>query len=206
MKKLFSTMLIVVMAMFMLGTVSNATTKNELKDYMTTEKEIAGSRVVIREADKVKLERFFEQTEITDAQAQEIKDLIDSAIAFMAEDGANQPNAMSTKAKRQQLLGYAQKAAAILGLTVSYDATESRLDVYRNGEFVDSLYWSVIPETTGTKTPATANGANAVTGTTEASLAKTGSTNYGYAIAAGVVLIAGITLAVARKKGKNVVA
>lgn len=207
MKKLLSTMLVVVIAIFMLGTVSNATTKNELKEYMTSEKGIAGSRLIIRSADKVKLERFFADNEISDEQAGEIKNLIDQAISYMTEDGADQPNEMSTPAKRQELIGYAQQAAKVLGLTVSYDATETRLDIYRDGEFIDSLYWGVlVEETTPTKGGEKANGSKAVKGTTEPSLAKTGSTNYGYAIAAGVILIAGITLVVARKKGKNAVA
>ena len=42
--------------------------------------------------------------------------------------------------------------------------------------------------------------------TTEPSLAKTGSTNYGYVVAAGVVVIAGTMLVVARKKNKNEIA
>ena len=64
---------------------------------------------------------------------------------------------------------------------------EERLDIYdANGKFVDSLYWGVEVKTGKT--------------TTEPKLVQTGSTNYGYVAVAGVVVIAGITLAVARKK------
>lgn len=194
MKKVLSTMLIAVLAIFMLGTVSKATTEAELKDFMTSEKTIGGKTYVIRDADKVKLEKFFANNEITDEQATKIKAIAEKAIAFMNEDGASEPNKLSTKAKKQQLLAYAQEAASVLGLTVSYDATETRLDVYKNGTLVDSFNWGVQvvvdKATNKTKTVAT----------TEPKAVKTGSANYGYAIAAGVVVIAGITLVVARKK------
>lgn len=194
MKKLLSTMLIAVLAIFMLGTVSKATTEAELKEYMTTEKTIAGTTYVIRDADKVKLEKFFANNEITDEQATKIGSLIEKSIALMNEDKATDPSKLSTKAKKQQLLAYAQEAASTLGLTVSYDATEKRLDVYKNGTLVDSLNWGV--EVVVDKTT---NKPKTVV-TTEPKAVKTGSTNYVYAIAAGVVVIAGITLVVARKK------
>ena len=63
------------------------------------------------------------------------------------------------------------------------------LDVYKDGTQVDSLYWGVYVDENGNKVS-----------TSEPQLAKTGSTNYIYAIAAGVVLIAGIAYVVARKK------
>ena len=52
-------------------------------------------------------------------------------------------------------------------------------------KYVESLYWGV--EVKSGK------------GTTEPKLVQTGSTNYGYVAVAGVVLIAGIALVVARK-------
>ena len=64
----------------------------------------------------------------------------------------------------------------------------------KNGTLVDSLNWGV--EVVVDKTT---NKPKTVV-TTEPKAVKTGSTNYVYAIAAGVVVIAGITLVVARKK------
>ena len=195
MKKIISTMLIAVIAVLMLGTVSKATTKNELKDYVLTEKGIGGTNYVIRDSDKKKVENFFAKNEITDAQATEIKGLIDKAIKLMNEDGAKDPNAVS-KAKKQELASYVQQAASILGLTVSYDATEKRLDIYRDGKLLDSLFWGVEKVKTSTGTT------KYVIGTKKA--AQTGSTNYVYAIAGAVVLIAGTTLLVAKRKTADV--
>ena len=189
MKKVFSTILIALVAMLMLGTVSMATTEAELEEYLYSVHEVGGAKVQIRDTDKVKLEKFFKENEITDAQATEVKEIIDNALKLMNDDGAASPEKISTVAKKQELLEYARKVASILGYTVSYDGTEKRLDVYKDGTQVDSLYWGVYVDENGNKVS-----------TTEPKLAQTGSTNYIYAIAAGVVLIAGIAYVVARKK------
>ena len=189
MKKIISTMLIALMAILMLGTVSMATTEKELEEYMYSEHTIGGTTFIIRDTDKAKLEKFFNENELTDAQATEIKDIIEKAIKFMSEDGADMPNKVSTAAKKQELLSYAREVAAVLGYTVSYDSTETRLDIYKDGAQVDSLYWGYVVTKDGKKVA-----------TTEPKLIKTGSTNYLYVIGAGVVLIAGITFIIARKK------
>lgn len=189
MKKIISTMLIALMAIFMLGTVSMATTEKELEDYMYSEHTIGGTTFVIRDNDKAKLQKFFNENDLTDAQATEIKDIIEKAIKFMTDDGADMPNKVSTVEKKKELLSYAQQVAAVLGYTVSYDATETRLDIYKDGTLVDSLNWGIIVTKNGEKVA-----------TTEPKLIKTGLTNYLYVIGAGVVLIAGITFIIARKK------
>jgi LPXTG-motif cell wall-anchored protein len=189
MKKVLSTILITLVAMLMLGTVSMATTEAELEEYVYSVHEIAGAKIKMRDTDKVKLEKFFKENDLTDEQATEIKGIVEKAIKVMNEDGASAPDKISTTAKKQELLGYAEQVASILGYTVSFDSTENRLDIYKNGTQVDSLYWGVYVDENGNQVA-----------TTEPSLAKTGSTNYLYVIGAGVVLIAGITFVIARKK------
>ena len=122
---------------------------------------------------------------MTDDQANQIKAIIDKGVALMNADGATEPNQLSSKAKKQELLSYAQEAAAVMGLTVTYDATEERLDIYKNGALYDSLNWGVTESSKGS---------------TESALVQTGSSNYGYIIIAGIVLIAGIMLVISRKK------
>ena len=180
MKKVLSMMLVAVMAMLMLGTVSKATTKNELKEYITSPKTIAGKTMVVQDDDKVRIERYFDNNEITDEQAGKIKDIMDKAISFMTANNASNPSQLS-KANKQKLLAYAQEAASVLGLTVSYDSSTQRLNIFKDGKQIESLRWG--------KT-----------------LNQTGSTNYIYAVVAGVVLIAGITLVVSRKKLANAAA
>ena len=177
----------ILVALSIFATKSAAFTKADLYDYMTTKKDFTGTELIIRNSDKAKLESFFKKTEITDAQAEQIKGYIEAAVNYMNEDGAKSPNKVSTTEKKHRLLQFAKDAAAVLNMSVKYDASEERLDIYdANGKFIDSLYWGV--EVKSGKT------------TTEPKLVQTGSTNYGYVAAAGVVVIAGITLAVARKK------
>ena len=188
MKKITKVMLALVMAIVALTvftTKSNAMTANELKDYICNDKGINGTKLIIRDADKVKVEKFFANNEMTDAQADQIKAIIDKGVALMNADGASEPNQLSSKAKKQELLSYAQEAAAVMGLTVSYDATEERLDIYKNGVLYDSLNWGVTESSKGS---------------TESALVQTGSTNYVYIVVAGIMLIAGIMLVVSRKK------
>ena len=188
MKKITKVMLALVMAIVALTvftTKSNAMTANELKDYICNDKGINGTKLIIRDADKVKVEKFFANNEMTDAQADQIKAIIDKGVALMTADGASEPNQLSSKAKKQELLSYAQEAAAVMGLTVSYDATEERLDIYKNGVLYDSLNWGVTESSKGS---------------TESALVQTGSTNYVYIVVAGIMLIAGIMLVVSRKK------
>lgn len=195
-------MLIAVLAIFMLGTISNATTESELKDYLLSEKKIGGTTYIIRDTDKVKVENFFAKNEITDEQATKIKNVIDKAIAYMDKNGASTPEELKSKAQKQQLLAYAQEAASVLGLTVNYDTSAKRLDIYKEGKLVESLNWGVkiiTSTTTNTVTNTTANSSTTVI-TTEPSMGKTGSTNYVYVIAGGLVLIAGTILVIARKK------
>ena len=188
MKKITKVMLALVMAIVALTvftTKSNAMTANELKDYICNDKGINGTKLIIRDADKVKVEKFFANNEMTDAQTDQIKAIIDKGVALMNADGASEPNQLSSKAKKQELLSYAQEAAAVMGLTVSYDATEERLDIYKNGVLYDSLNWGVTESSKGS---------------TESALVQTGSTNYVYIVVAGIMLIAGIMLVVSRKK------
>ena len=174
-----------IVALTVFTTKSNAMTANELKDYICNDKGINGTKLIIRDADKVKVEKFFANNEMTDAQADQIKAIIDKGVALMNADGASEPNQLSSKAKKQELLSYAQEAAAVMGLTVSYDATEERLDIYKNGVLYDSLNWGVTESSKGS---------------TESALVQTGSTNYVYIVVAGIMLIAGIMLVISRKK------
>ena len=197
MKKVLSTMLIAVLAILMLGTVSNATTESELKNYILTEKTIGGTTWIISDQDKAKVEKFFAENDITDEQATKVEAIGNKAIAYMNKIGASSPDEIKTKEQKQQLLAYAQEAATTLGLTVAYNTSAKRLDIYRNGTKIESLRWGV-KKVTDAKT-----GKTKTVVTTEPSAVKTGSTNYIYAIAAGVVVIAGATLVIARKKNAS---
>ena len=190
-KKMAILLATIMVALTVFATKSAAFSKADLYDYMTTKKDFTGTELIIRNGDKVKLESFFKKTEITDEQAEKIKNYIEEAVNYMNEDGAKSPNKVSTTEKKHRLLQFAKDAAAVLNMSVKYDASEERLDIYdANGKFIDSLFWGVEVKTNKA--------------TTEPKLVQTGSTNYEYVAAAGVILIAGITLVVARKNALKV--
>ena len=166
---------IALVALVMFTNTAKATTADELKAYALSATDFNGTKIIVRDTDKVKIEKYFANHEVSDEQATKVKEIADKAIAFMNANGAKNPSQLKTKEKKQQLLSYAQEAAKVLGLTVSYDASEERLDVFEDGKQIDSYYWGV-------------------------ELVQTGSTNYGYFVLAGVTLVAGVMLVVARKK------
>ncbi len=189
-KKSAVVLMTILVAVMAFASKSSATTKEELKEYMCSGEAFTGTELVIRDVDKAKLEKFFKENDMTEEQATKIKGIIDKAVAYMNADGAKSPNQMSTREKKKILFGYAKEAASILGLTVTYDASEERLDIYRDGKFLDSLNWGVEVK----------DGV----GTTEPGLIQTGTTNYAYVAIVAVMLIASITLIVARKNAAKV--
>ena len=189
MKKTIS--IIIAVIVMTICSTSKAVTQSELEDYIFDIFNISGIQYQIRDTDKLKIEKFFKENTITDEQATEIKDTVDKAIKLMNEDGANEPNQLSSHEKKAELLSYAKDIAKTFDYTVSYDATEKRLDVYKNGTMVESLNWGETIED-GKKTI-----------TTESKLAKTGSSNYQYIIIPGLVLIAGAMLIVTRNKAND---
>lgn len=186
MKKMVVLLITIFVVLVAFANKSNATTKAELEEYMITGKDFGGTKLIIRDTDKVKLQRYFKSHDMTDEQATKIKGIIEKAIKFMNEDGAKSPNKVSTKEKKKKLFSYAEEAAKVLGLSVTYDASEERLDIYENGKLYDSLYWGV-EKKTGLVT-------------TEPQYKKTGVTNYGYVAVAGVMIIAGITFVSVKKR------
>lgn len=186
MKKITILLITIFVVLMAFASKSSATTKAELEEYMTSEKEFNGTKLIIRDTDKVKLERYFKSHDMTEEQATKIQSIIEKSIKFMNTDGAKSPNRVSTKEKKKELFSYAEEAAKILGLSVTYDASEERLDIYENGKLYDSLYWGVEKETGLV--------------TTEPQYKKTGVTNYNSVAVVGVMVIAGITFVFVKKR------
>lgn len=119
MKKITKSVLVLAIAMLSLiifTTKSNAMTANELKDYICNDKGINGTKLVIRDADKVKVEKFFANNEMTDDQANQIKAIIDKGVALMNADGATEPNQLSSKAKKQEAIILCSRSCSSYGI------------------------------------------------------------------------------------------
>ena len=178
MKKLATvTLLIVMLVAFLAGTV-NAATESELLDYLSKEFTIGGETISISASDKVKIERYLNENEVTAEQADSIIAKVDEAIAVLEAAGETDLTKLSQEDK-SKLVDIANSAASVLGLSVSYDASSKTISVYKDGELIESTSISAGDE-----------------------LVQTGSTNYVYVAILAVVVIA-IAAVVVKKVRAN---
>ncbi len=137
MKRLAVVTLLVVMLMGALVGTVNAATESELLDYLSKEFTVAGEKVSISEADKVKIERYLNDNEVTAEQADSIIAKVDEVIAIMDEAGETDLTKLS-QADKNKIISIANSAAEELGLTLSYDASSKTLSVYKDGKLIES--------------------------------------------------------------------
>ena len=159
------TLLIVMVVAFLAGTV-NAATESELLEYLSQEFTVGGETVSISEADKVKIERYLNENEVTAEQADAVIAKVDEAVAVLEAAGETDITKLSQEDKNK-LMGIANDAASTLGLSLSYDASTKTLSVYKDGQLIEST---------------------SITSSEE--LVQTGMTNYVYIAILAVVVIA----------------
>lgn len=178
MKKLATvTLLIVMLVGFLAGTV-NAATESELLDYLSQEFTVGGETISISASDKVKIERYLNENEVTAEQADSIIAKVDEAIAVLEAAGETDLTKLSQEDK-SKLVDIANSAASVLGLSVSYDASSKTISVYKDGVLIESTSIASGDE-----------------------LVQTGSTNYVYVAILAVVVIA-IAAVVVKKVRAN---
>ena len=132
MKKILTTILLVVLAIALFGTMVNATTESELEKYLTSSHEVAGETVKLTSAEIKQVKDYFADNEVTDAQATAIMTNIDKVVALLNEAGTLDASKL-TKAQKADLLALAETAAAEVGLTIN---TENRTVTNAAGEVV----------------------------------------------------------------------
>ena len=137
MKKLLTISILVALVLILACTMVKATTESELEAYSKQTHTIAGKTVKL-EADKVvKVERYLSTHDVTDEQATAVKAKIDEAKALLNKAGVADYTKMS-RANKQELLKIGQEAAKALGLTMTYNASERRVEIYEGTKMLDS--------------------------------------------------------------------
>ena len=127
MKKLATvTLLIVMLVAFLAGTV-NAATESELLEYLSKDFTVGGKTISISAADKVKIERYLNENEVTAEQADSIIAKVDEAVAVLEKAGETDLTKLS-QADKDKLVNIANSAASVLGLSISYDASTNRFN------------------------------------------------------------------------------
>ena len=178
MKRALTVTALVITFLAVFSTMSKATTKSELLEYLEATHTVAGQEIYLTAENKVKLERYFSENEITDEQATAIKAKFDEGIALMDNAGVSQPSKLSTESKKE-LLKIAQEAVAEIGLTLTYNSKDQTIEIYKNGTQIEAV------------------------ATSTNKFVQTGSSNIGYIIA-GVAIIAVATAVIVKVKKTNV--
>lgn len=135
-------------------------------------------------------ENYFNTIDMTDAESKEIIADINDAVDYLKSQGASTVKDLN-KAQKQELFTYGQKAANVIGVTVSYDkATKTVSATDKNGNAIVST--KVTTDSKGNTT------------TTSNAIATTGANVNTFAVAtvagAAVALAAGATVVLSVKK------
>lgn len=131
MKKVVS-FLIMLLVVAMMGTVVNATSVSELADTLYEMGEPYG----LTSSDKVKIERYIADNELTDAQADKIVAKAEEAVAVMKNAGVTNYDDLSD-AKKDELKTIANEAADILGLTLTFK--QGKVEIYQDGKLIETV-------------------------------------------------------------------
>ncbi len=132
MKKLLSTVLLVLMLVMAFATAVNATTSSTLADELYAK----GQKYGMTAADKVKIERYLADNPATEEEANQIMEKADEAVKIMEDAGVTNVVELS-KEKREELKTIAISAAKVVDAKVVFKP--GSVDVYNNeGKLIES--------------------------------------------------------------------
>ena len=138
MKKITLVLMSVILTTIMLGTVVNAATEEELKDYLFKKHIIAGNEVYLVENQKVEVERYLATHDVTEEQADKVIEQAEKAKALLEKNGVSDYTKLS-KENKKTLLSIGQEAASVLGLTMTYNSSEKTIEIYEGTTQLDSI-------------------------------------------------------------------
>ena len=130
MKKVLSILILFVL-LFSLTITVNASSADDLADTLYS----LGSPYGMTSSDKVRIERYLADNDVTDEQADEIIAYAEEAVAIMEEAGATSYSDL-TDSQKSELKSIANAVADILGLTLTYSS--GTVYVYQNGTLIEA--------------------------------------------------------------------
>lgn len=119
-------------------TISNAATKDELLTAVTKKYTVAGQEVGLSESDIVKVKRYLSENTISAQNADAIIQQINVAVNLMNKEGTADISKLS-KAKKDELLNIAKNVASLAGTSLTYDAKDKSILIYKDGKLYDSI-------------------------------------------------------------------
>ncbi len=131
MRKLLTSVLLMVMLVMVVAPFVNAATSDTLADDLYAKLSAYG----MTSAEKVKVERYLADNSVTDEQANTILAKADEAIAIMDAEGTKDISALSADAKNR-IIAIAQEAASTIGLTLVFKS--GTVEVYKDGVLIET--------------------------------------------------------------------
>ena len=172
MKRIFAVTILFVVLMTVLATSVSAVSTSEMIEKLYQ----MGQPYGMTSADKVKMERFFADNPVTEAQADQIIAKGEEAVALMQAAGTTNYKELTTEQKNQ-LKSIANEAASIVGVSLVFKA--GTVEIYKDGVLVETI---------------TSN---------NGTLAYTGNTTNMILVVSSVAIIALAATAVARRRAVN---
>lgn len=131
MKKILTSVLLMVMLVMVVAPFVNAATSETLADDLYAKLSAYG----MTSSDMVKVQRYLADNPVTDAQANTILGKADEAIAIMDAEGTKDIRELSEEAKNN-IISIAQEAASTIGLTLSFK--NGTVEIYKDGVLIES--------------------------------------------------------------------
>lgn len=133
MKKTLLISILVAIILMACATVVNATTSSTLADELYTK----GEKYGMTSADKVKIERYLSENEVTDEQANQIMSKADEAVAVMENAGVTNYNKL-TQDKKSELKTIAKETADIVDAKLVFKS--GSVEIYdANGKLIETV-------------------------------------------------------------------
>ena len=150
MKKIFVSVVLLILLVGVLATNSMATTNAELIEFCKSNHTVSGKSIGLTSANRVKVERYLTENPVTDAQADAIMAKAKELIALMESAGVSDPANLS-KADKEKFMAIAQEGADVLGLKLVFHPHS--VDIYKDGKLIETA-------TLGNKLAYTGNNVN----------------------------------------------
>ena len=132
MKKTLAGILLCIMLVTLLATTVSAVSTDEMIEKVYE----MGVKYGLTSADKVKMERFFADNPVTEAQADQLVAKAEEAVAIMEEAGVTNIKELTTEQKNQ-LKTVANEAASIVGVSLVFKA--GAVEIYKDGQLVETI-------------------------------------------------------------------
>ena len=123
--------LVVIFATMMMGVVNAATTTESVEAIYAI-----GSKYGMTSADKVKLERFIADNDVTEDQASQLLTKMQEAEKVMVNAGVTEYSKLKKK-KKNQLKTIANEAAGIVEVSLTFK--KGAVEVYKNGKLIETI-------------------------------------------------------------------